>query len=100
MNAFCEVFNIAQTLPANWNRLRSASVDVGHKASRLAREHVMSKSGEFRQHAEEAIFWARHSRTDAQRKLFLDMARSWTQAAERSESPVVVKELPPEPRAA
>jgi hypothetical protein len=51
----------------------------------------MSKSEEFRQYAEEATFWARHSRTDAQREPFLDMARSWTQAAERSESAVVIK---------
>jgi hypothetical protein len=58
----------------------------------------MSKADEYRQYAEEAMLWARHSRTDAQRKSFLDMARAWTQAAERSEGPVIVKELPPESR--
>jgi hypothetical protein len=52
----------------------------------------MSKSEEFRQYAEEAMFWARHSRTEAQRQPFLDMARSWARAAESSESAVVIKE--------
>jgi hypothetical protein len=60
----------------------------------------MAKSDEFRQYAEEAKFWASRSRTDAQRKPFLEMARSWTQAAELSDNPVVVKKLPPAPKAA
>jgi hypothetical protein len=58
----------------------------------------MAKSDEFRQYAEEAEFWASRSRTDAQRKPFLDMARSWTLAAERSDNPMVVEEVPPAPK--
>jgi hypothetical protein len=59
----------------------------------------MSKADEFRRYAEEAMRGARGSNTDAKRKCFLDMARAWTQAADRSDGPVIVKELPPEVRA-
>jgi hypothetical protein len=59
----------------------------------------MSKADEFQQYAEEAIRWVRGSKTNAKRKSFLDMARAWTQAADRSDGPEIVKELPPEPRA-
>jgi hypothetical protein len=59
-----------------------------------------SKADEFRQHAEEAMRWAHHSTTPKEQLVLVNLARTWTQAAERSEHPVVVKELPPEPKAA
>jgi hypothetical protein len=59
----------------------------------------MSKADEFRRYAEEAMRGARGSNTDAKRICFLDMARAWTQAADRSDGPVIIKELPPELRA-
>jgi hypothetical protein len=60
----------------------------------------MSKADEFRQYAEEAMRWARNSTTDKEQLALISLARTWTQAAERNEHPVVVKELPPEPMAA
>jgi hypothetical protein len=60
----------------------------------------MSKADEFRQYAEEAMRWARHSTIKKEQLVLINLARTWTQAAERNEHPVVVKELSPEPRAA
>jgi hypothetical protein len=60
----------------------------------------MSKADEFRQYAEEAMRWARNSTTAKEKLVLINLARTWTQAAERSERPVVVKDLPPEHRAA
>jgi hypothetical protein len=60
----------------------------------------MSKADEFRQHAEEAMGWARHSTSPKDRLALIKLACAWTQAAERNEHPVVVKQLPPELRAA
>jgi hypothetical protein len=60
----------------------------------------MSKTDEFRRYAEEAMRSARHSTTPREQLVLINLARTWTQAAERNEHPVVVKELPPEPRAA
>jgi hypothetical protein len=60
----------------------------------------MSKTDEFRQYAEQAMRWARHSTTPREQLVLVNLARTWTQAAERNEHPVVVKELPPEPRSA
>jgi hypothetical protein len=41
----------------------------------------MSKSDEFRQYAEEAMRWARQSKTVNDRVIFIDIARTWTPAA-------------------
>ena len=60
----------------------------------------MSKADEFRHYAEEAMRWARHSTSPKAQLTLINLARTWTQAAERNEHPVVVKELPPEHRAA
>ena len=59
----------------------------------------MSKADEFRQYAEEAMRWARHSATPKEQLALITSARTWIQAAERNEHPVVVKKLPPEPKA-
>jgi hypothetical protein len=60
----------------------------------------MSKAEDFRQYAEEAMGWARKSVTAKEKLALVNLARTWTQAAERSESPVLVRKLPPEDRAA
>jgi len=60
----------------------------------------MSKADEFRQYAEEAMRWARHSTIRKEQLALIKLACIWTEAAERYEHPVVVKELPPELRAA
>jgi hypothetical protein len=59
----------------------------------------MSKADEFRRYADEAMRWARHSTTKKDQLVLINLARTWTQAAERKEDPVVVNELPPEHRA-
>jgi len=58
----------------------------------------MSKFDEFRQYAEEAMSWARSCTNPKEKLVLINLARIWMQVAERSESPVVVKELPPECR--
>jgi hypothetical protein len=60
----------------------------------------MSKADEFRLYAEEAMRWARRSAIQKEQLALINLARTWTQAAERKEHPVVVKKLPPEDRAA
>jgi hypothetical protein len=60
----------------------------------------MSKADEFRQYAEEARRWARHSTIPKEQLVLINLAQTWTQAAERTEHPVVVKELPPKHRTA
>jgi hypothetical protein len=45
----------------------------------------MSKADQFRQYAEEAMRWARQSKTENEKQALLDLARTWTQAALRSE---------------
>jgi hypothetical protein len=60
----------------------------------------MSKAEDFRQYAEEAMGWARKSVTAKEKLALVNLARTWTQAAERSESSVLFRELPPDHRAA
>jgi hypothetical protein len=45
----------------------------------------MSKADQFREYAEEAIHWARQSKTENEKQALLDLARTWTQAAQRSD---------------
>jgi hypothetical protein len=60
----------------------------------------MSKAKEFRQYTDEAMGWARKSVTAKEKLALVNLARTWTQAAERSESSVLVRALPPDHRAA
>ena len=55
----------------------------------------MSKADEFRRYAEEAMRWARRSTAPKEQLALMNLARIWTQAAERNEHPMVVKDLPP-----
>jgi hypothetical protein len=41
----------------------------------------MGSATEYRHFAEECFRWARDAKTDEEQKTFLDMARTWTQAA-------------------
>jgi hypothetical protein len=45
----------------------------------------MSQADEFRRYADEAMRWACHSKTDKEKRDLLDLARTWTEAALRSE---------------
>jgi hypothetical protein len=55
----------------------------------------MPNPDEFRRYADECLNSARDAKSDAERKAFLDMARTWTQAAGRVEpgveNPAVAK---------
>jgi hypothetical protein len=89
--------NFDQTRPADRHRL---PIGVDYKASRLVGRTVMSEADEFRLYAEETIRWASDC-TDVKEKLVLmGLARTWLQAAGRSDSPWIAEELPPEHRAA
>jgi hypothetical protein len=58
----------------------------------------MSKAEEFRQYAEEAVRWARKSKTEFEKQALMDLERTWTQAAAHSER-IVVNISPSEARA-
>jgi hypothetical protein len=52
----------------------------------------MSKAEEFRHYAEEALGWARKSKTEQEEQALIDLARTWTQAAvwsERTAGPTI-----------
>ena len=41
----------------------------------------MSKADQFREYAEEALQWSSQSRTEEAKKMLIDLAVTWTQAA-------------------
>jgi hypothetical protein len=41
----------------------------------------MTTADEYRRFAEDCLRWARAAKDEAERKAFLDMARTWTKAA-------------------
>ena len=41
----------------------------------------MSKSDQFRQYAEEALLWVAQSKTEEEKRLLLELARTWRKAA-------------------
>jgi hypothetical protein len=61
---------------------------------------AMSEADQFRQYAEEALVWANQSNTEKEKRLLLELARTWTQAAVASDSTTVVNYTQPEHRAA
>jgi hypothetical protein len=56
----------------------------------------MSRCDEFRQYAEEAMRWAGRSKTESDKAILLDIARTWTQAALYRERVVVANHSPPQ----
>ena len=50
----------------------------------------MSESDQFRQYAEEALMWVAQSKTAEEKRLRLELARMWAQAAVASDSTTVV----------
>jgi hypothetical protein len=57
----------------------------------------MPKADLFWQHAEEAMLWARQSKTEREKRAFLDLARTWTQAAMNIEATLAQRIHPAEP---
>lgn len=49
-------------------------------------EAHMTTADEYRQYAEEAMRWARAAKTEQDRAGFIDLARTWMQAAQQRES--------------
>jgi hypothetical protein len=85
------VSNFAQTAAGNGRRLGSSGGVV--------RRVAMSKAEGFRQYAEEAVRWARKSKTEQEKQALMDLACTWTQAAVQSEHIFGVNDSPPERRA-
>jgi hypothetical protein len=50
----------------------------------------MSEADQFRQYAEEAKRWVRQSKTENEKQVLIELARTWTQAATESERSVAV----------
>ena len=46
----------------------------------------MSKSAEFREYADECMGWAKTAKSDRERETFLQMAKTWLEAAVRLEA--------------
>jgi hypothetical protein len=59
----------------------------------------MTKAGQFRQYAEEAMRWAVRSNTEKEKQAYTDLALTWTQAAVQSEHIFGGNDSPPEARA-
>jgi hypothetical protein len=59
----------------------------------------MSEADQFRRYAQEALLWARHSKTEREKRALLELARTWAQAAVERERTVVVNSRPTEYRA-
>jgi hypothetical protein len=58
----------------------------------------MSNVDQFRQYADEAIRWAFQSKTEKERQAYIELARTWTQAALHSEHIFGINDSPPEVR--
>jgi hypothetical protein len=50
----------------------------------------MSEADQFRQYAEEARRWVRQPKTENEKQVLIELARTWTQAAAESERSVAV----------
>jgi hypothetical protein len=46
---------------------------------------AISKTDQFQQYAEEAMRWACRAKTEKEKQAYIDLARTWTQAALQSE---------------
>jgi hypothetical protein len=56
----------------------------------------MSSAKEFREFARECLDWARTAKSEHERATFMQMAQTWTEAAERLELAAVRKGEPPD----
>jgi hypothetical protein len=56
----------------------------------------MSKADQFRQYAEEALRCARQSKTEKEKQAYIELARTWMQAAVQSERIFGVNDSAPE----
>jgi hypothetical protein len=91
------VFNFEQTAAVDWRRLRSNGGD--DTRSLIIRRLPMSNAEQFRQYAEEALFWARQAKTEKEKQAYADLALTWTRAAVQSEHIFGLNDSAPEARA-
>ena len=54
----------------------------------------MSESNQFREYAAEALLWVAQSKTEEEKRLLLELVRTWTEAAVVSEFIAVVGSQP------
>jgi hypothetical protein len=59
----------------------------------------MSKGDQFQQYAEEAMRWAGRAKTENEKQAYIDLARTWAQAAVQSEHIFGVADGPTDIRA-
>ena len=77
----------------------SAVMEVTTKGVSWSGRVPMSKADQFRRYAEEAMDWGRRAKTEKEKQAYIDLARTWTQAAMQSERILVFNSSPPEARA-
>jgi hypothetical protein len=58
----------------------------------------MSKASEFRKYADDAMHWARQTKSENEREALIDLAHTWAQAAIQAETVLFVAKNPPEPK--
>jgi hypothetical protein len=56
----------------------------------------MSETDEYRRYAEETMGWASECTDPKEKLVLMSLACTWLRASGRSDSPVVIKALPPE----
>jgi hypothetical protein len=62
---------------------------------RLLRARIVTTPKEYREYADECLGWAKTSKSDREREIFLQMARTWHEAANLAEA----KQTPRDPDA-
>jgi hypothetical protein len=87
------VSDFVQTAAVHGRRLRS----YGGNDNKKSRGQE-SKADQFQQYAEEAMRWAGRAKTENEKQAYIDLARTWAQAAVQSEHIFGVADGPPDIR--
>jgi hypothetical protein len=66
-------------------RLKLRAIPIASSSKRRSAFNPASRPEGFRQYAEEAVRWARKSKTEQEKQALMDLACTWTQAAVQSE---------------
>ncbi len=83
--------NSIQTAAAKSAQASPTATEI--RNTRRPRRHEgfkMSEADQFRQYAEEAKRWVRQSKTEKEKQVLIELARTWTQAAAESERSIAV----------
>ena len=79
--------------------MNPANCAVVDRTARAEADATLSKADQFRGYAEEAMRWARQSKTEKETQALIELACTWTRAAVQSEHIFGVNDSPPEHRA-